>query len=175
MLVEPKLSKLAQRLEQSLISPKIDVPKHPKIRMSIGLIVLIAIFVITPLALVPLQYLEFPLQNMSVTTWNWLLVSCKAYELLFTHHLFIPFVYAGIINGVYLVTTRKIKRIFSMILLVFYLILTTIIIPVQLHLIEFFTTFTSILPLYVIVTLSLVYSATETSTIDRSTKLGFDI
>jgi len=167
MLAKPKLSRLAHRLEKPLISPKIDVPRHPKIRMSIGLIALVAIFVITPLALVPLQYLGFSLQNTSVATWNWLLVSSKAYELLFTHYLFIPFVYTGIVNGVYLVTTRKIKRIFPVILLIFYLVSTTIMIPVQLYLLEFFTTFISILPLYVIVTLSLVYSVTETSTIDR--------
>ncbi len=133
----------------------VKVPKYPNIRTVLGLTILMTILVAIPLVLTPLSF--------GVSLQYWLTVSLNTYEQLFTHSLLIPFVYIGIVNSIYLVMGKRIRRLFTIALLLSYLVWTTVIIPIQFHLVEIFESLIFVLPLYFSVTCSLIYSIAEPS------------
>jgi len=162
VIAKPNMTARIERLGKSKLAAEIPVgskivkvPKYPSIRTVLGLTILMTILVAIPLVLTPLSF--------GVSLQYWLIVSLNTYEQLFTHSLLIPFVYIGIVNSIYLVMGKRIRRLFTIALLLSYLVWTTVIIPIQFHLAEIFESLIFVLPLYFSVTCSLIYSIAEPS------------
>lgn len=174
VIAKPKMTTRIGKLAESkpvreiLARSKIvKVPKYPDIRTVLGLITLMTVLVAIPLVLTPLSF--------GVSLQYWLIVSLNTYEQLFTHSLLIPFVYIGIVNSMYLVMGKRIRRLFTTALLLSYLVWTTVIVPIQFHLVEIFESLVFVLPLYVSVTCSLIYSIAEPSVLQGDQNRSFDL